>query len=58
MFKREHKERVAIAAVLATLSAAPIAVGLATAGPLMHFLWMSVGLLLWVAAIVLLWPGE
>lgn len=56
VFKRDYKERVALAAVLSALSAIPISVGLATTEPFMHFVWLAIGLVLWAAAIALLYP--
>jgi hypothetical protein len=58
LFKREYRERVALAAVLAALSAVPISIGLATSQRIMHFLWLGIGLLLWAIGIALLVPDQ
>jgi hypothetical protein len=56
VFKRDYKEKVAIASVLAALSAVPISLGLTTSNGVMHFFWLAIGLILWMGAIVLLFP--
>jgi hypothetical protein len=54
LFNFESNERVAIAAVLAALSAVPISLGLATRQPAMHLVWLGLGIGMWLLAIIVL----
>ncbi len=54
MSKFECKEKMAAAGVLAAISAVPISLGVATADPTAHIVWITVGLAFWGAALALL----
>jgi hypothetical protein len=57
MLKNEHTERLTRAGVLAALSAVPVSVGLAVSDKPVRVFCFAVGVLLWVWAIALLFPG-
>lgn len=58
MSGRNHKEQVALAAVLAALSAVPISIGLATRLAIAHVAWLAFGLALWLGALIALIPWQ